>query len=101
MMECKFDMKKEYSEEVDKMRKNRVETSFYKYGSAKINFGERIVNALETSELCVEKYLKTKNKEFLLDAMNYLMFEFMYPQQDGAFFKATDSRESAGIVENK
>ena len=30
--------------------------------------------------------------------MNYLMFEFMYPQRSGAFFKATDSKESAGIV---
>ena len=29
--------------------------------------------------------------------MNYLMFEYMYPQEDGAFFKATDSGESAGI----
>ncbi len=25
------------------------------------------------------------------------MFEFMYPQQEGAYFKATDSNESAGI----
>lgn len=95
-MDYKFDMKKEYSDEVDKMRKNRVETSFYKYGPARINFGDKLVNALETSNLCVEKYLKTKNKEYLLDAMNYLMFEFMYPQQEGVFFKATDSGESAG-----
>jgi len=26
------------------------------------------------------------------------MFEFMYPQLDGAYFKATDSDESAGTV---
>lgn len=30
--------------------------------------------------------------------MNYLMFEFMYPQKPGAFFKPTDSNGSAGIV---
>ena len=30
----------EYSERFDELRKNRVKTSFHKYGSAKINFGE-------------------------------------------------------------
>ena len=30
--------------------------------------------------------------------MNYLMFEFMYPQKDGAFFRPTDSKDSARIV---
>ena len=57
----------------------------------------RLVNALESHDLCIEKYKKTKNTEYLLDAMNYLMFEYMYPQEDGAFFKATDDGESAGI----
>lgn len=36
----------EYSERFDALRKNRVELSFYKYGSAKRNFGERLTNAL-------------------------------------------------------
>ena len=87
----------EYSEHFDKLRKNRVEASFFKYGSAKRNFGEHMVNALETMELCIDKYKDTKNTEYLADAANYLMFEFMYPSLDGAFFKATDSSESAGI----
>lgn len=39
---------------------------------------------------------KQKNREYLLDAMNYLMFEFMYPSIEGTYFKATDSSESAG-----
>ena len=33
-----------------------------------------------------------------MDAANYLMFEFMYPQLDGAYFKPTDSDGSAGTV---
>lgn len=86
----------EYSKEVDKMRYNRVEQSFHKYGSARNNFGDKLVNALESSKMCVDKYKQTKNKEYLLDAMNYLMFEFMYPQMDGVYFKATSSEESAG-----
>lgn len=31
-------------------------------------------------------------------AANYLMFEFMYPQVSGAYFKATDSKDSAGVA---
>lgn len=92
-----FDLKKEYSDKIDELRKNRVKTSFYKYGSAAVNFGRGYVDALKTMQLCVEKYHETKNKEYLLDAMNYLMFEFMYPQEPGAYFKATGSEESAGI----
>lgn len=88
----------EYSHEVDKMRRDRVETSFYKYGSAKNNFGKGFVDALGSHDRCIEKYKETKNKEYLLDAMNYLMLEFMYPEYKDAFFKATSSEESAGIV---
>ena len=87
----------EYSVRFDELRKNRVKTSMYKYGSAKINFGQKLVNALESMELCVNKYRTTGNTEYLCDAANYLMFEFMYPQQEGAYLRATGSNESAGI----
>ena len=76
----------EYSERFDALRKNRVELSFYKYGSAKRNFGERLTNALGNLELCIKKYKDTHNTEYLCDAANYCMFEFMYPQFDDAFF---------------
>lgn len=88
---------KEYSDYFDKLRQIRVETSFYKYGSAKINFGDKLVNALESHDLCIQKYKETGNTEYLCDAANYLMFEFMYPQKPGAYFRATNSGESAGI----
>lgn len=87
----------EYSNRFDELRKNRVEVSFHKYGSAKKNFGDHLVNALETMQMCIDKYKDTKNTEYLCDAANYLMFEFMYPSFDGAYFKATDSSQSAGI----
>lgn len=87
----------EYSSRFDELRRNRVEVSFYKYGSAKKNFGDHLVNALETMQMCIDKYKDTKNTEYLCDAANYLMFEFMYPSLDGAYFKATDSSQSAGI----
>lgn len=88
----------EYSDEFDRLRQNRVAVSFYKYGPAKINFGEKLVDAIGCAANCVDKYEETGNTEYLCDAANYLMFEYMYPQKEGAYFKATDSSESAGIV---
>lgn len=87
----------EYSEEFDTYRKNRIRTSFYKYGSAKINYGEKLVEALPSADLCIRKYKQTGNTEYLLDAANYLMFEFMYPPA-GSYFAPTDSSGSAGQV---
>lgn len=89
---------KEYSDKFDELRQNRVEVSFHKYGTAADNFGMKLVNALESHNMCIKKYLETGNTEYLCDAANYLMFEFMYPQKDGAYFKATDSSGSAGIA---
>ena len=88
---------KEYSDLFDQLRQNRVEVSMYKYGSAATNFGDKLVNALESHDMCVAKYLETGNTEYLCDAANYLMFEFMYPQMEGAHFQSTDSSGSAGI----
>lgn len=88
----------EYSDKFDELRQNRAEMSFYKYGTAKDNFGEKLVNALKSHDLCIKKYLETGNTEYLCDAANYLMFEFMYPQKEGAYFKATDSSGSAGVA---
>lgn len=95
---AKVDMSQEYSDEFDRLRKNRVEVSFYKYGSAKDNFGSGNVQAIPTMELCIKKYQETGNREYLLDASNYLMFEYMFPQHPNAHFRATSSEESAGIV---
>lgn len=91
-------MPKEYSDRFDELRQNRVETSYYKYGSAEVNFKNHLVDAVKTAEQCIQKYEKTGNTEYLCDAANYLMFEFMYPQKKGAYFKPTDSNESAGTV---
>lgn len=93
-----IDMSKEYSEEFDRLRKNRVEISYYKYGPVRRNFSTGNVQAIPTMELCVKKYQETGNKEYLLDAANYIMFEYMYPQHPKAHFRATSSEESAGIV---
>lgn len=87
----------EYSTEFDKLRKNRVEVSFYKYGAARDNFGSGRVDAIGSLELCLDKFKKTGNTEYLLDVANYAMFRYMFPLP-GEYFKATGSSESAGTV---
>jgi hypothetical protein len=87
----------EYSDQFDKLRKNRVEVSFYKYGSARDNFASGRVDAIGSLELCLDKFKKTGNTEYLLDVANYAMFRYMYPMPN-EFYKATDSTESAGTV---
>lgn len=94
----KIDMSQEYSDEFDRLRKNRVETSYYKYGPVRKNFATGNVQAIPTMELCIKKYQETGNREYILDASNYLMFEYMFPQHRNAHFRATSSEESAGIV---
>lgn len=90
-------LKTEYSERFDNLRKNRVQVSYYKYGPAQKNFGGGRVDAIGSLELCLEKFKKTGNTEYLLDVANYAMFRFMYPMP-GEFFESTGSTESAGVV---
>lgn len=92
-----MEIEREYSDEFDNRRKARVMVSYYKYGPAKKNFGEGRVDAIGSLELCLEKFKKTKNTEYLLDVANYAMFRYMFPMP-GEYFKNTDSDESAGTV---
>ena len=86
-----------YSANFDELRANRCAVSAYKYGPAKQNFGRGYVNALGCVQKCIDKYKETLNTEYLCDAANYIMFEFMYPSLEGARFTPTDSNASAGI----
>ena len=90
-------LNREYSEEFDRLRKNRVEVAFYKYGAARDNFGGGRVDAVKTLELCLEAFKKDGNTEHMLDIANYAMFRYMYPLP-GESFTATDSSGSVGTV---
>ena len=90
-------LKSEYSERFDKERQHRVEVSYYKYGSARKNFGGGRVDAIATAERCLEAFKKDMNTEHLIDAANYLMFRYMYPMPY-EYFKPTDSSGSVGTV---
>lgn len=88
----------DYSLKFDELRKNRVYMSRHKYGSVKANYASGNVDALASMQRAIEKYRETGNTEYLLDAGNYIMFEFMFPQIPGAFFKATPPEGTAGLV---
>ena len=87
----------EYDLELDEYRKNAMTTSYYKYGKVSDNYPDNI-DALQSMQKRIKKYMQTGNKEFLADAMNFIMIEFMYPKNKEAYFKPTDSEESPGVV---
>lgn len=77
--------------------KNRLIVSHFKYGHAKKTYPE-LAQALKCIKERVEMYEKTKNTEYLIDAANFCMLEFMYPSIKGAKFEATDSNKSRGLA---
>lgn len=85
----------EFSEDFVKKMKNRMMTSFYKYGPLEQNVGT--VNEIRSLKERLELYNQTGNTEWLVDVANFAMIEFMYPKHKNAHFRATDSKESPGV----
>lgn len=79
-------LKTEYSETFDKLRKNRMETSYHKYGPISKNYGEHLINAITNLKKRLQLYEDTGNTEYLCDVANFAMIEFMYPQHQDAHF---------------
>src|SRR4051812_38521811 len=77
--------------------------SFYKYGAVAEGFPDRL-NAMESLQLRLRYYLlgdKKKgiapdNVEYLVDAANFAMIEFMHPSRSDATLIHTDSDGSPG-----
>lgn len=72
---------------------DRMAVSFHKYGKVKDATG---LDNLKNLEARLEKYRETGNTEWLMDAANFAMIEFMVPQMEGAHYRPTDSKESPG-----
>lgn len=79
-------LKSEYSEYFDQLRKNRMVVSFHKYGPINVNYGERLISAIDNLEKRLQLYKETGNTEYLADVANFAMIEFMYPQHEKAHF---------------
>jgi hypothetical protein len=87
----------EFSENFIQYMRNRMAVSFHKYGRVADAYPHK-VNALESLKLRLERYRETGNTEWLVDAANFLMIEFMRPLHPDAHFKGTDSDSSPGRV---
>ncbi len=89
-------LKTEYSERFDILRKNAMETSYYKYGPLRKNYGVyKCMYALGNLKKRLEKYEETGNTEFLVDVANFVMIKFMYSSRPGAKYTPT----STGVCE--
>lgn len=86
MSEIDKRLETEYSEEFDKLRKNRMVVSYHKYGAIENNYGEGLIDSIENLELRLKKYKETGNTEFLVDVANFAMIEFMYPKHKNSHF---------------
>lgn len=92
-------MKKAPSTEVSEAfiqgMRDRMAMSFFKYGAVREAYPHK-VNALESLRKRPERYEETGNTEWLMDAANFAMIEYMCPSHKRAHYKPTDSAESPG-----
>jgi hypothetical protein len=76
---------------------DRMCVSRFKYGPVKEAYPHK-VSAISSLETRIALYKQTGNTEYLMDAANFAMIEFMLPGHPKAHFKPTDSNESPGRV---
>lgn len=94
MSDIKAVLATEFSEPFVQGMRDRMVVSFYKYGHVADAPGK--VNMITSLTDRLRKYAETKNTEFLIDAANFAMIEFMFPSIEGAFFAGTDDDQSPG-----
>ncbi len=84
----------EFSEEFVQLMANRMMVSYFKYGAVAGAAGK--VDFVESLEMRLQKYKETGNADWLIDAANFAMIEFMHPGHPGFHLRSTDSDESPG-----
>lgn len=89
----------EFSEAFAQGMAARMAMSYFKYGKVADAYPHK-VNALKSLQARIDKYLATGNTEYLMDAANFAMIEYMRPSVAGAYFKATDASGSPGRAWN-
>jgi len=88
-------LRTEFSDMFVSGMKDRMVVSYYKYGPVASAYPHK-VNAITSLTDRLRKYAETGNTEFLIDAANFAMIEFMHPAHPNAFFEGTDSDQSPG-----
>lgn len=90
-------LKRDFSKEFVTKMQNAIEISHYKYGWASKTYPE-LAQAIKCSKERLEAYEKTGNKEYLIDAANFAMLEYLYPSLTNAHYTPTDSDKSIGLA---
>lgn len=90
-------LKRDFLEEFVKKMKNAIEMSHYKYGWASKTYPE-LAQAYKCAAERLEAYIKTQNKEYLIDVANFAMLEYLYPAFKNAHYTPTDSDKSIGLA---
>jgi hypothetical protein len=93
-------LKTEVSEQFIQGMKDRMVISYYKYGPLTDAYPDKI-NAIASLTQRLREYAKTGNTEFLMDAANFAMIEFMFPRHPDAYFEGTDDEASPGRIASK
>lgn len=73
----------------------RMDVSYHKYGPVQ---QATMVDALASLRDRLKLYEETGNTEWLIDAANFAMIEFMYPRHPDAHYRPTEAGESPGRI---
>lgn len=84
----------EFSNDFVAKMQNRMAVSFHKYGPVAEAYPRKI-DALKSLRDRLRKYEETGNTEWLVDAANFAMIEFMHPGHESAHFQV--QRDSGGV----
>lgn len=85
----------EFSQQFLQGMLDRMAVSYAKYGAVADAY-PRKVDALQSLQVRLQKYAQTGNMEYLMDAGNFAMIEFIAPGQEGAYYAPTDASGSPG-----
>lgn len=89
-------LKTEFDESFVEGMRDRMVVSFYRYGPVAV--GAPKVDIIGSLMQRLRKYAETGNTEYLMDAANFAMIEFMYPKHPKAHFAGTDEDGSPGRI---
>jgi hypothetical protein len=95
---------KQFSEDFINKMKARVFFGFYRYGESKQYKKDSPYNIMDTILKRLEKYRETGNQEHLVDAVNFIMIEYMHPQHPNAHFESIEEEDVSkrlGVVRSK
>ena len=89
-------LKRDFSEEFITKMKNAIEMSHHKYGFMSKTYPE-LAQAYKCIQERLDLYIKTHNKDYLIDIANFAMIEYMHSMFSDAHYTPGDSDKSVGL----